>query len=51
MMVGDQEYDQHHPQQQAQAGQDLTHDIMNLQNRELNPILFTPGVSTSQGGH
>ncbi|MCI81517.1 hypothetical protein A2U01_0102791, partial [Trifolium medium] len=45
-----QEYDQHHPQQQAQAGQDLEDDIMDQLNRELNPMFFTPEGSSSQGG-
>ncbi|MCI64227.1 hypothetical protein A2U01_0085485, partial [Trifolium medium] len=45
--VWDREYDQH----QAQACQDLTDDIMDLQNREMNPMFFTPGGSSSQGGH
>jgi hypothetical protein len=34
--------------EQAQAGQ--YSDIMDLLNRELNPIFFTPGASSLQGG-
>ncbi|MCI39524.1 hypothetical protein A2U01_0060756, partial [Trifolium medium] len=42
LMAANQEYDQHHPQQQAQASQDFKDDIMDLLNMELNPMLFTP---------
>ncbi|MCI56287.1 hypothetical protein A2U01_0077538, partial [Trifolium medium] len=32
------------------SGQDLEDDIMDLLKRELNPMFFTPGGSSSQGG-
>ncbi|MCI36018.1 hypothetical protein A2U01_0057240, partial [Trifolium medium] len=35
---------------QAQAGQDFEDNIMDLLNRELNSMFFTPGGSSSQGG-
>ncbi|MCI65782.1 hypothetical protein A2U01_0087040 [Trifolium medium] len=41
-MAANQEYDQNHPQQQAQTGQDLTDNIMDLLDRDLNPMFFTP---------
>ncbi|MCI53639.1 hypothetical protein A2U01_0074886, partial [Trifolium medium] len=40
LMAADQEYDS--ASEQAQAGQVLTDDIMDLQNREPNPMFFTP---------